>query len=103
MPPRVVVSHPSSQWFARDIGQLDRAVNDLRRRAPDYSAATPLPLWQQVTLFVAAMSVLTAALILLEGSGLLLWALTLAPPFLMIAHLRLTAVWHAVRRTPRNP
>jgi glycosyltransferase XagB len=102
MPPRVVVSHPSSQWFARDIGQLDRAVNDLRRRAPDYSAATPLPVWQQITLFVA-MAIVTAGLIVLEGSGQLLWGLTLAPPFLMIALLRLTAVWHAVRRTPQNP
>ncbi len=36
--------HPSP-WepFFRAIGQLDRAVNDLRRRAPDFSAATPLP------------------------------------------------------------
>ena len=100
MPPRLVAGRAtSSQWFARDIGQLDRAVNDLRRRAPDYSAATPLPIWQQLSFF-AGLAALTAGLILLEGSGLLHWGVTLAPPFLMIALLRLAAVWHALRRMP---
>jgi cellulose synthase/poly-beta-1,6-N-acetylglucosamine synthase-like glycosyltransferase len=77
--------------------QLHRAVNDLRRRAPDMSAATPLFLWQQLTLF-AIPAVLTASLILLQGAGLFLWALTLALPFLMIALVRLAAVWHTLKR-----
>lgn len=82
--------------FQRDIGQLDRAVNDLRRRAPDFSAASPLLLWQQVVL-LATLSVLTAGLVLLDDFGLVLWSLTIAVPFLMISVLRLAALWRAVR------
>ena len=52
--------------FQRDIGQLDRAVNDLRRRAPDFSAASPLLVWQRVVL-LCLISALTAGLILLRG------------------------------------
>src|SRR6185312_13479201 len=69
--------------FFRAIGQLDRAVNDLRRRAPDFSAATPLPVWQQIVILIAP-GALTAGLISLEGAGLFLWVLTLTLPFLAI-------------------
>lgn len=97
VPPRLLVPQPR---FQRDIGQLDRAVNDLRRRAPDFSAASPLMLWQRIVLFLA-LSTLTAGLILLEDFGLVLWSLTIAVPFLTISALRLAALWRAVRR-PRQ-
>jgi len=86
---------PRSQ-FHRDIGQLDRAVNDLRRRAPDFSAASPLLAWQRAVL-LSALSALTAGLILLEDFGLVLWSLTIAIPFFMISALRLAALWRAFR------
>jgi cellulose synthase/poly-beta-1,6-N-acetylglucosamine synthase-like glycosyltransferase len=93
---------PAVPWepFLRAIGQLDRAVNDLRRRAPDFSAASPLPIWQQI-IMLGIPAVFTAALVLLEGPGFALWGLTLALPFLMIAIVRLAAVWHVLRRQPR--
>ncbi|MBS0232768.1 MAG: glycosyltransferase [Proteobacteria bacterium] len=87
--------------FQRDIGQLDRAVNDLRRRAPDFSAASPLLMWQRVVLLLS-LSLLSAGLVVLEDFGLVLWSLTIAVPFLMISVLRLAALWRAVRR-PREP
>ncbi len=86
--------------FQRDIGQLDRAVNDLRRRAPDFSAASPLLAWQRVVLF-SATSALTAGLILLEDFGLVLWSLTIAVPFFLISALRLAALWRAFGRPQR--
>ncbi|MFT3729932.1 MAG: glycosyltransferase [Hyphomicrobium sp.] len=85
------------QPFQRDIGQLDRAVNDLRRRAPDFSAASPLLLWQRASLFLA-LSALSAGLVLLDDFGAVLWSLTIAVPFLMISVLRLAALWDALRR-----
>ncbi len=95
------LASPQSQ-FQRDIGQLDRAVNDLRRRAPDFSAASPLLLWQRIVLFLT-LSVLTAGLILLEDFGLVLWSLTIAVPFLMISALRVAALWRALRGPQRPP
>lgn len=102
VPPRVTRGRPppSGRVFAqppfqRDIGQLDRAVNDLRRRAPDFSAASPLLLWQRVLLFVT-LAGLTAGLFLLDDFGLVLWSLTIAVPFLMISVLRLAALWRVV-------
>lgn len=91
-PPGQVSTQPP---FQRDIGQLDRAVNDLRRRAPDFSAASPLLLWQQIVLFFT-LSGLTAGLILLDDFGLVLWSLTIAVPFLMISVLRMAALWRAL-------
>jgi cellulose synthase/poly-beta-1,6-N-acetylglucosamine synthase-like glycosyltransferase len=93
---------PSVPWepFLRAIGQLDRAVNDLRRRAPDFSAATPFPIWQQ-TIMLAVPAIFTAALILFDGLAFALWSLTLALPFLMIAVVRLVAVWHVLKRQPK--
>jgi glycosyltransferase involved in cell wall biosynthesis len=102
MPPRVAHGRPTSgEPFQRDIGQLDRAVNDLRRRAPDLSAATPLRRWQQLTL-LAVPALLTAGLIALDGAGLYVWSLVLALPFFMIALVRFTAVWHALWRPLRR-
>lgn len=100
-PPRAA-SRPFVPWepFLRAIGKLDRAVNDLRRRAPDFSAATPLPVWQQTVMLVVP-AILTAALILLDGAGVMLWSLTLALPFLLIAMVRLVAVWHVLKRQPK--
>jgi cellulose synthase/poly-beta-1,6-N-acetylglucosamine synthase-like glycosyltransferase len=83
--------------FLRDIGQLDRAVNDLRRRAPHLSAATPLPFWQQATL-LALPAGLSAGLILLDGSGLFLWSLVLGVPFFTIALIRGLAIWYVLAR-----
>jgi glycosyltransferase XagB len=74
MPTRVDARQGTSgQPFQRDIGQLDRGVNDFRRRA-DLSAATPLRRWQQLTL-LPVPALLTAGLILLDGPGLFLWLL----------------------------
>jgi len=87
----------SRSQFQRDIGQLDRAVNDLRRRAPDFSAASPLLPWQR-TVLLLALSAFTAGLILVEDFGLLLWSLSIAIPFFMISALRFTAFWRARRR-----
>lgn len=86
--------------FQRDIGQLDRAVNDLRRRAPDFSAASPLLWWQRIGLFLA-LSVLTAGVIVLDDLGLVLWSLTIAVPFMTVSVLRLAALWRSVRRPAR--
>ncbi|HEY8194333.1 MAG TPA: glycosyltransferase [Hyphomicrobium sp.] len=93
---------PSVPWepFFRAIGQLDRAVNDLRRRAPEFSAATPLPVWQQIVILTAP-GVLTAGLISLEGAGLFLWVLTLTLPFLAITCIRVAAIWHVLRPRQR--
>jgi cellulose synthase/poly-beta-1,6-N-acetylglucosamine synthase-like glycosyltransferase len=85
--------------FHRDIGQLDRAVNDLRRRAPDFSAASPLLLWQQGVLFLS-VAVLSAGLVLLDDFGLVLWSFSIAVPFLMNSALRVAALW-SVLRNPR--
>ncbi|WP_144061250.1 glycosyltransferase [Hyphomicrobium denitrificans] len=95
-------SRPSVPWepFLRAIERLDRAVNDLRRRAPDFSAATPFPVWQQ-TVMLGVPAIFTAALILLDESGFILWSLTLALPFLLIAIVRLVAVWHVLKRQPK--
>ncbi len=90
---------PSQPLFQRDIGQLDRAVNDLRRRAPDFSAASPLLPWQRIVLLLM-LSALTAGLFVLEDFGLVLWSLTIAVPFLMTSVLRLAALWSATWRTP---
>lgn len=102
VPSRAPRKPPSTQsQFQRDIGQLDRAVNDLRRRAPDFSAASPLLMWQQAVL-LSAVSALTAGLILLEDFGLVLWSLTIAAPFFMVSALRLAALWRAFRRPQRH-
>jgi cellulose synthase/poly-beta-1,6-N-acetylglucosamine synthase-like glycosyltransferase len=98
-PPHSSFPHPP---FQRDIGQLDRAVNDLRRRAPDFSAASPFLLWQRIVLFLT-LSSLTAGLFLLQGFGLLLWSFTIAVPFLMISTLRLAALWRAIHAPQERP
>lgn len=88
--------------FQRDIGQLDRAVNDLRRRAPDFSAASPLLLWQRA-MFCLVLASLTAGLVLFEDFGLVLWSVTIAVPFFMITALRLAALWRSFGRRERRP
>ena len=85
----------------RVIRRLDRAVNDLRRRTPDFSAATPFPVWQQ-TVMLAIPAIFTAALILVDEEALILWWVVLALPFLMIATVRLVAVWYVIRRQPKH-
>jgi len=101
--PSRAAMRPPIRWepFLHAIGKLDRAVNDLRRRTPHFSAASPLPIWQKIVL-LGMPATFTAALILLEGPGLAVWSLTLAIPFLMIALVRLTAVWHVLMRQPRQ-
>jgi len=84
----------------RGFRRLDRAVNHLRRRAPDFSAATPFPIWQQ-TVMLAVPAVFTAGLILIDEAGFILWWLALALPFLLIATVRMVAVWYVLRRQPK--
>jgi len=105
MPPRIAAPPPPTRRrgpFPREIGQLDRAVNDLRRRAPEFSAATPLRAWQRLTLLIVPATV-AAALVLLEGPGLFLWSLTLALPFLAVALVRMAAVAHVLLKRRRRP
>ncbi len=73
----------------------------MRRRAPDFSAASPLLVWQRVVL-LCLISALTAGLILLEDFGLVLWSLTIAVPFFMISALRLAALWRAFWQPQRH-
>lgn len=87
--------------FTREIGQLDRAVNDLRRRAPDLSAATPLPSWQWLLLLITVAS-LSAGTVIRDSFGVYIWSLMLAIPFLMIAIIRLVAVWHILVPSRRD-
>jgi cellulose synthase/poly-beta-1,6-N-acetylglucosamine synthase-like glycosyltransferase len=87
--------------FRRHVGQLDRAVNDLRRRAPDLSAASPPPFWQCFTLYAAA-ALGSAGLVLLKGVGLSFFVLIFALAFLMVALVRVIAIWHALRRVWRS-
>ena len=96
MPPREGESPPHA-WepFFHEMEKLDRAVNDLRRRAPDFSAATPTPIWQRVFLLALSAS-FSAGLILLNGPGLFLWTFALALPFLTIAAVRAVAVWRVL-------
>lgn len=98
LPPGLTFSQPP---FQRDIGQLDRAVNDLRRRAPDFSAASPLLFWQRAVLF-ATVSALTAGLFLMDEVSVVLWSLTITLPFLMNSVLRLVALWR-VAQGPEQP
>ncbi|WP_245280075.1 glycosyltransferase [Hyphomicrobium sp. 99] len=72
----------------------------MRRRAPDFSAASPLLAWQRAVL-LSALSALTAGLILLEDFGLVLWSLTITIPFFMISALRVAAFLRALR-SPRG-
>jgi cellulose synthase/poly-beta-1,6-N-acetylglucosamine synthase-like glycosyltransferase len=92
---------PSVAWepLFDAIGKLDRAVNDLRRRAPYFSAATPTPSWQRIFL-LAVSAAFSAGLILLDGPGLFLWTLALALPFLTIAAVRAVAVWRVLQQAP---
>jgi cellulose synthase/poly-beta-1,6-N-acetylglucosamine synthase-like glycosyltransferase len=97
-PPREGEGQPLA-WepFFHDMEKLDRAVNDLRRRAPDFSAATPTPSWQRI-FFLAVSASFSAGLILLNGLGLFLWTFALALPFLTIAAVRAVAVWRTLRK-----
>ncbi|WP_290982237.1 glycosyltransferase [Hyphomicrobium sp.] len=74
----------------------------MRRRAPDFSAASPLLLWQRAALFVF-LALLVAGLVLFDDFGLVLWSLTIALPFLMITALRVAALWRAFGRRERRP
>ena len=82
----------SDNWIARST------ICAARRRI---YPRRPLRPWQQLTL-LAISALLTAGLILLDGPGLFLWLQVLALPFFMIALVRLTAVWHALRRPLRR-
>lgn len=86
----------SSSSFQRSIGKLDRAVNDLRRRAPDFSAANPSPLWQRMVLLFWLIS-LTAGVILVEEHALFVWTVTLTLPFFAVAAIRAAALWYILR------
>lgn len=99
--PRATLAPMPWEPFLRAIRRLDRAVNDLRRRAPDFSAATPFPVWQQ-TVVLAVTAIFTAALVLVDEQALILWWVALALPFLMIATVRLVAVWYVLRRQPKH-
>jgi len=97
--PPVAEADATLAWnsFFRSIEKLDRAVNDLRRRTPDFSAATPMRAWQRVFLFIA-VGCLTAGLILRDDTALFVWVLGLALPFLAVAGVRIVAAWHILSR-----
>jgi cellulose synthase/poly-beta-1,6-N-acetylglucosamine synthase-like glycosyltransferase len=97
--PPVAEADATVAWnlFFCSIEKLDRAVNDLRRQTPDFSAATPMRAWQRVFLFVA-VACITAGLVLLDDTALFVWVLSLALPFLAIAGVRIVAAWHILSR-----
>lgn len=51
---------------------------------------------------LAIPAIFTAALILVDEEALILWWVVLALPFLMIATVRLVAVWYVIRRQPKH-
>lgn len=71
---------------------LDKAVNDLRRRQPDLSAAEPLWAWQRAAL-IFALPILAAVAILAPHSAAFVVATALALPFFCIVLLRTMALW----------
>ncbi|HVZ05705.1 glycosyltransferase family 2 protein [Hyphomicrobium sp.] len=89
------------ETFFLAAGKLDRAVNDLRRRAPQFSAATRSPLWQRILLLLAPSAV-TAGLIGIDHAGDSLCTVALALPFLMVAGIRIAAVCHAFWHVPEG-
>lgn len=88
--------------FSRDIGHLDRAVNDLRRRAPDLSAATPMPAGQCAALLALTAGV-AAGFVVLDDDGLTALTLFLAIPFLLIALIRIVAIWQLFNPQSKSP
>jgi glycosyltransferase XagB len=98
-----VVLTPGDIMEARDQetqreSRLDRAINQLRRQAPELSAASPVALWQLVLLaillglFVGGMSVAPGP----TRSALMT---VVAIPFFCVVVFRMLALWLAIVRT----
>ena len=81
---------------ARD---LDRAVNGLRRRRPDLSAAEPLRAWQSAAL-IFALPLLATIAVLAPDRFVFAVATVLALPFFCIVLLRTAALWQTVAARP---
>lgn len=78
---------------------LDLAVNGLRRRRPDFSAAEPLWAWQKAAL-IFVLPILATVAVLSPHRAAFVVATTLALPFLCIVLLRTLALWKALAANP---
>jgi cellulose synthase/poly-beta-1,6-N-acetylglucosamine synthase-like glycosyltransferase len=88
---------------AASADALDRAVNDLRRRAPDLSAGTPIARWQRFALIVMIAVLPVATFVSLPGVSYGL-SLGLAVPFFLIVLIRMAALWHLTSQSrPSGP
>ena len=83
---------------------LDLALNGLRRRRPDLSAAEPLRAWQSAALVFALPILATLAVLAPHGTAFVV-ATALALPFFCIVLLRTSALWKALaaRAHPAEP
>lgn len=90
-----------------DAVRLERAVNSLRRRWPEFSASTQLPRWQRslpATVLITTAATLWSA----PQAGLLIATVVLALSFSMIGLVRLLAIYNlqvspTYRRTHPDP
>jgi len=78
---------------SRERGDLDHAVNSLRRSHPELSAGEAAWRWQKWTLALLPPACLAAALIALDQLIFALAALLVLPFFCVVA-LRTAALWH---------
>lgn len=84
-----------------DSTLLDKAVNGLRRKRPDMSAAGPLAAWQLAVLYGLGIGApFAAGLVMLGQADWLAAALTL--PFAVIVLLRFAAVFYLLFPAPED-
>ena len=87
---------------ANVLGSPDRlheAVSGLAKRSPELSAATGLPFWQKGALAGLASTTGAGALLAPEATLIALLAV-MAIPFLLVAALRVVALWHLLGKAP---
>ena len=96
--PRAALTYPDNA--AQRTRDLDRAINGLRRRRPDLSAAEPLWAWQKAALLFA-LPVLATVTVLAPHRAAFVVAAALALPFFCIVLLRTSALWKALATSAR--
>jgi cellulose synthase/poly-beta-1,6-N-acetylglucosamine synthase-like glycosyltransferase len=82
--------------------RLHLAVRGLATQSPELSAATGLPLWQKGALGGLAAATLVGAILAPEATLVALLAV-MAVPFLLVAALRVVALWHLLGNAPPLP
>lgn len=91
---------PAHVVASRD--RLHLAVRGLATQSPELSAATGLPLWQKGALGGLAAATLVGAILAPEATLVALLAV-MAVPFLLVAALRVVALWHLLGNAPPRP